>query len=98
MIFVRCNKRPASEGGDRMRRKIMDINQTVDDAPRQLTTIDESRTEVLFDVCLGNTPTGDPTQGRQYDVSADGQKFLFICGNDAQDHYSVIANWQAKTK
>ena len=37
----------------------------------------------LFEVCPGNTPTGEASQGRQFDVAPDGQKFLFSCGNDA---------------
>jgi Tol biopolymer transport system component len=50
----------------------------------------------LFEVCPGNTPTGEATQGRQFDVAPDGQKFLFACGNDAEGHYSVFANWKPK--
>ena len=48
----------------------------------------------LFEVCSGNTPTGEATQGRQFDVAADGQKFLFVCWNTAENHYSVLVNWK----
>ena len=48
----------------------------------------------LFEVCPGNTPTDEATQGHQYDVAADGQRFLFVCGDQAQEHYSVLVNWK----
>ena len=50
----------------------------------------------LFEVCPGNTPTDEAVQGREFDVTADGQKFLFVCGNQAQDHYSVFVNWMPR--
>jgi Tol biopolymer transport system component len=50
----------------------------------------------LFDVCPGNVPTGGATEGRQFDVAGDGQKFLFVCGNAAENHYSVLVNWKPK--
>ncbi len=47
----------------------------------------------LFAVCPGNTPTGSATQGRQFDVARDGQKFLFACGSEMRGKFSVIVNW-----
>jgi len=49
----------------------------------------------LFEVCPGNTPNGQATQGRAYDVAPDG-RFLFVCGNSAQNHYSLFLNWNPK--
>jgi serine/threonine-protein kinase len=49
----------------------------------------------LFEACPGNTPTGGGTQGRSFDVAPDG-RFLFLCGSEAEDHYSVLANWLPK--
>jgi serine/threonine protein kinase len=48
----------------------------------------------LFEVCPGNTPTDQATQGQEFDVAGDGQKFLFVCGDQAQEHYSVLVNWK----
>jgi serine/threonine protein kinase/Tol biopolymer transport system component len=46
----------------------------------------------LFVVCPGNTPFGAATQGTNYDVTRDGQRFLFSCGSDALGRFSVIVN------
>jgi serine/threonine protein kinase/Tol biopolymer transport system component len=49
----------------------------------------------LFDVCSGNTPTGSATQGSNFDVSADGQRFLFSCATALPNKYIVSVNWQS---
>jgi eukaryotic-like serine/threonine-protein kinase len=53
-----------------------------------------AKPHALFDVCPGNVPTGAAVESRQFDVTGDGQKFLFVCGNAAENHYSVLVNWK----
>ncbi|MBZ5627135.1 MAG: hypothetical protein LAQ69_51950 [Acidobacteriia bacterium] len=55
-----------------------------------------AKPHALFDVCPGNVPTGAATEGRLFDSAGDGQKFLFVCGNAAENHYSVLVNWKPK--
>jgi dipeptidyl aminopeptidase/acylaminoacyl peptidase len=48
----------------------------------------------LFSVCAGNTPTGSATEGEFFDVSPDGQKFLFACSVQAETRYIITMNWR----
>jgi len=50
----------------------------------------------LFDVCPGNVPTGAAVESRPFDVASNGQKFLFVCGNENENRYSVLVNWKPK--
>jgi len=48
----------------------------------------------IFTVCAGNTPTGQATQGRMFDLAPDGQRFLFTCRNEEAGYYTVTLNWR----
>jgi len=49
----------------------------------------------LFTACAGSAPTGSATQGSPYDVSPDGERFLFACSDAVDDRYIVNVNWQS---
>lgn len=38
-------------------------------------------------------PTGQVTQGHQFDLTPDGQKFLFRCASEAVSQYTISVNW-----
>jgi Tol biopolymer transport system component len=60
------------------------------------------RPQVLFKPCqgVGRIPTMDATRW-SYDVTADGKRFLFVCGSQESSTPSainVIVNWQSTLK
>ena len=58
------------------------------------SSFEPGKPKVLFDIIAART-----NQGNDYDVSTDGQRFLFISGMaDATSSLAVVINWSSDLK
>ncbi len=83
---------------ERLKRGALSIEQTLLYGSQVAGALAEAHSkgvmQSIFTVCAGNTPTGQATQGRMFDLAPDGQRFLFTCRNEEAGYYTVTLDWR----